>query len=353
MFTNTISMIKHEDGSYYAKTPNGLVPMVQDKAGTWYTNKHRVSAPMVAAILKDRYTDPDEKTSDYSASTLVAPTLQTVLQKRHADSLLVRDVTDLFYSFMGSVAHQVLEDSWIEMMGGIVEKRLYDTVHGKEISGKLDRYLEGAIRDYKTCKVYKIQKGEHTDWEAQQNIYAHLCRLAGLPVNSLHIAAMIFDWKAGETYKENYPLSPIITLDLNLWAEPKAKAYIDDRVMRLIEAEKIEDDAALSEAFPCSNHEMWKDLKDISVMKEGGKKATRTFKDLDTAREEAAQYMVEKGYAPPEYTIVERYSDRTRCLGHCDVAHLCPQNKWLFEQEGRDDFEEHYRPFIINTKELS
>jgi hypothetical protein len=73
-------------------------------AGTkLYTNKHGLSDEVVKAILTDRYTTAGEAPSDYSASRLIAPVQQTVLERTYPEDLKTFDVVDDFYSFLGSI----------------------------------------------------------------------------------------------------------------------------------------------------------------------------------------------------------------------------------------------------------
>ena len=323
------------------------VIILVDNNGRRYTNNHNLSDIVISAILKDRYTDEEEDPFDYSASTITSPIQQTIFKIKRPEGYIVRDVTSLFYQFMGSVAHQVLEDAWQESHGGVVEQRLYTIINGKVIAGKMDHYKRPKIGDYKSCKVYKIQKAKYEDWEAQQNVYAYLCFVNEMVVTEITITALIFDWKKGEAWKKNYPQSPIVDIDLPVWPVEDAKAYISGRVFAIeaalvaydhAEADEAGDSAMmLASNYPCSKREMWQDIKDYSVMKPGAKKATRS---LDS-REECAAYMEEKGYSFPTYEIVERWTERTRCYDWCDYAHICEQNKALFIEEGKDHAE-HY-----------
>jgi hypothetical protein len=299
------------------------------------TNHHNLPDEIVNAFLKDRYTDETEDPFDYSASTLVAPIQLTVLKKRHPHKLVVRDVVDFFWRFMGSIAHNVLEEAWHESMGSKVEKRLYLEVAGKVLAGKIDCYGDGQLRDYKTCKAYKIVKGKYDEWEQQLNIYAQLLIENGYLLSILKIYALIFDWKETETGKKNYPDAPVAIIPFRLWADRERADFIYQRIMLLEKAFGLTDEQ-LAEQIPCSRREMWQDLKDIAIIKKGSKRATKTFE----AFEEAEAYM--KTYAAnpkscinyKDYEIVERWTARKRCLKHCDAATVCKQHERLLQEEG-------------------
>jgi hypothetical protein len=287
--------------------------------GKKYTNKHNLPPEIIAALCKDRYITEGEEPSDYSASSLSAPVQQTILKRRYPDDYVIRDITDSFYAFLGSVSHSVLEEAWHESMGGFIEDRLYAEVLGKSLSGKPDGYRCGEIRDYKSTKAYKIIKGDHTDWEIQTNIYAYLCRKNGHSVNRLVIYAFIFDWKAGETYKNGYPASPIVEIPLRLWSEEEQYSYIYDRIQLLIEAEATED----SKLIECSEKECWTSELGFARMKVGVKRAIKIHSTL-----EEAQAALKKG----EY-IQRRTTPRIRCRDYCSCANICHQNKRLTLEE--------------------
>jgi len=291
-----------------------------------YTNVANLPQEIVQAIMKDRYTNEEEDPFDYSATTIINPPRITILKKRHPDKLVVRDVQDYFWMFLGSVAHQLLEDAWHESMGSMVEERLYATVLDKVVAGKIDCYGNKEIRDYKFTKVYKIMKNDFTEWEQQLNIYAWLLRKNGYPVEKISIYAFLNNWQKGELYKKNYPKDKIHKIDLPVWTDEKIEAYLEDRITILKRSEEIEDDNLL----PCTPREMWQDVKDYAITKKGASRATRTFE----TEQEALDYYAEKKYKENEYYLEKRLTQRTRCFYHCPVANLCSQHKYLCEQEG-------------------
>jgi len=286
-----------------------------------YTNVHNLPKEIVSAITKDRYTDSNDLPSDFSASKLVNPIQITILTQRHKDNLVVEDVIDLFYRFRGSVAHAVLEDSWVETMGSRIEERLYMTVEGKTISGKFDCYQSGELRDYKFTKSYKVVKNDFQEWEIQLNIYAELLRQAGHPVSKLVIWAFIDDWKQSEAYKRGYPQQPIVPIELRLWPVYEIRSWIKTRVIALTNAEQM-DDIELANMFPCSDRDCWSDVKDYAIMKNGSDRATKCF---DT-QEEAVKVFEEK-YELATHSVVKRLTPTTRCDKYCACREICIQRK--------------------------
>lgn len=299
-----------------------------------YSNRANLPPQIVRALVKDRYTDITEKKSDYSISQLIAPIQQVILKQRYPEKMIVPDVMDMYWAFKGSVAHQVLEDSWHESMGTKVEERLYTTVKDMVISGKPDCYGNNEIVDFKFTKVYKIMKGDFFDWEIQLNMYAELLRRNGHKVNKLTIWAGLDDWKKHEAYKKGYPKEPIVSIDLPLWNPMQCVSWLNDAVSCLLDAEGGYDEETLSNIYPCSSRDMWQEVKDICIMKDGAQRATKTFE----AWEEAEQYFLDKKYGK-EYKIITRMSERRRCASFCPAAAICSQNQRLNKEEGKDNNE--------------
>lgn len=305
-----------------------------------YTNKHGLSDEIVKAILTDRYTTEGEEPSDFSASRMISPTQAVVLEKNYPEKMKIFDVVDDFYSFLGSIGHQVLEEAHNEdESGGTVEKRLYMDIMNHVLSGKMDHYKNGKISDYKTCKVYKIMKGDYSDWEKQQNIYAQLCRENKWIVEEIEITVLITDWKKHEIYKDNYPKCPIITIPIRLWEEKEAMSYINLRASMMIEAQKVVDEhqaannanpcGDLSTLFPCTDAERWKDLKDWAVMKNDADPSGRATASCAT-EQEAEQKIGEKGWHAT-HKVVKRMTDATRCKDWCPASTICAQ--WAKEND--------------------
>lgn len=299
-----------------------------------YTNKHNLPQEIVRAITKDRYTDDNDKPFDYSASSLIAPIRQTILKRRHKDNLIIPDVMDLFFQFKGSVGHQVLEDAWHESMGSKVEERLYAPIQGRTISGKFDCYQEGEVRDYKFSKVYKYMKGDFQDWEKQLNVYAWLLKSNGHEVKQLTVWMFLEDFKKNETYKKGYPEVPIVKVPLRLWTEREQYDYISTRTKILVHNEGFTDEGLIE----CTDHEMWRDVKDWTVMKEGSTRASKCF----NSEEEALTYKLKSGEV-----LVKRMTKRTRCFDYCPVSHICSQHQRLCKEEGVEIGEQPTENFVF------
>ncbi len=295
------------------------------------TNKHNLPPEVVQVLTLDRYHEEGEESWDYSISQLIAPVQQVELINRHKDDLVQRDVIDNFWAFMGSIAHQVLEDAWKEGEAAgrsVVEKRLYKDILGMKISGKPDNFVEPVLRDYKSTKAFNIKKGDHVKWEEQLNCYAYFLRNEGYTVDKIEVVALIFNWDKNKVYEKGYPKAPIVMIDIPLWSEKEQYNFIEKKVKNL-KAARLNGltDEGLAEYFPCSKEEMWQRKKDIAIMKIGGKRAYRTF----SSQEEAIEHFMNMKDTS-DYEIVERWSERKRCLEFCDCSNHCIQHQRLLAE---------------------
>ncbi len=283
-----------------------------------------------AAILTDHYTDPNDKPSDYSATKLIAPIQQTELRRRYAGTgkLVPEDVLDNFNAWVGSVIHNAIEAAWKKDMGSIVEERFYMTFGDKVVSGKVDCLSNNAIIDWKTCRTYKVVKGDVSEWEKQANIYALLAEEAGYKIDKLHIYAIVLDLKKAEAqYKKDLPNKPVVRFDLRRWENEEIKNYIENRISLLKYAETLSDDE-LFQKIPCTKKEQWSELKDVSIFKKGSERAAKVC----ASREEAEQVFRDNPkFTEDTHEIRDRYKPRTRCLNYCSCKTVCKQ--FAAEQE--------------------
>jgi hypothetical protein len=283
------------------------------------TNRHNLPEEVVRALSKNRYSGDAEDSSvqtDYSATTLLAPTQQTILKRRYP-ACNEEDVIDRFFSLFGQIAHTLMEEHGSD--DALTEKRFYTQVLGKVISGAIDNYKDQIISDYKSTSVYKIQKKSYEDWERQLNIYAFLCRnqTPMLTVRSLRIIAIIRDWQASKADIPAYPSAPIVEIPLTLWTIEEQTAYVEDRVLRLNASVDLPDHLLPS----CTNEERWMGDSKWAVMKKDGKRAVRLF---DTQGEAEAYVMTE---CLAIYTVVERPGIPRRCMQYCAASKMCVQQQ--------------------------
>jgi len=166
-----------------------------------------------------------------------------------------------------------------------------------------------------------MMKGNFDDWEKQLNVYAWLAEENGWPVTRLRIIAFILDWNQSALYQKGYPQCPIVELSLPLWPKQQQHDFVQRRVRELIRAEQQPD----HELPECTLQEMWQEVRDWAVVKEGMKRAVKCY----DREEESMSHNFKSGE-----TLVKRLTPRKRCLNHCAASTVCIQHQRLLQEEG-------------------
>jgi len=278
------------------------------------TNKHNVPETLVALASREYYS---KGKADYSVTEIISPPRIQRLRKKHYEEM-EQDVSDMLWSLLGSALHVVAERG--QRDGYTTEERLFVEIDGVTLSGAIDIQKstpEGIlITDYKFTSAWAIRQDKF-DWEAQQNIYAWLVRkVKKTPVVGVQICALIRDWSRREAaVKADYPQAPIQVLDLPLWDDERAEAYILDR-LNAHRASKVSADWG-EELPPCSDEDRWMRDTQYAVKREGRKTAIRV---LDSEEEAKALAEKEKGF------VEIRKGEPIRCVNNfCGVNQWCSQ----------------------------
>jgi hypothetical protein len=199
-------------------------------------------------------------------------------------------------------------------------------INGWTVSGQIDHQEEIGgmihISDYKVTSVWSVIYGKE-DWVRQLNCYAQLVRMAkGRDVRSVRIIAVLRDWQRREAqFKPEYPQAPVVSVDIPLWSEAEAMAYMQDRVMLHQEAQLAWD--TQEAVVECSDEERWTKPDTWAVVKKGAKRATKVF----DSNKDAINHALSLGV---QYSVQERKGGRTRCENYCSVADFCTQ--WAMER---------------------
>jgi len=272
-----------------------------------FTNKLGLPQAIVNAVCNDPYNCGD---SDITVTGLIAPPRQKALISLHGDEI-VEDASDRIFCLYGSLIHELLERA-----GGtdLKEMRLFTERNGWKISGAFDSMTieSGVLRDYKFTTLYSVRDGYKDEWEQQLNLLALLCRENWLAVKKIQIVALLRDWSQGDAKRNpDHPQTPVVVVDIPLWDEAKAEAYLFERV-------KLHQEARAGELPLCSDLERWKAGDKWALMKKGGKKA----KKLYMSEAEAGSACADAGAG---HYVEPRKGEAKRCAGYCSVAQFCSQ----------------------------
>ena len=267
---------------------------------------------IVEAVRNDDY-DPGE--SDITVTQLIAPPRLVALRRLH-DSELREDASDRIFSLMGQIVHGILERSDIPSV--IREERLYTTVGGVKVGGKMDRMIlfpSGLIQDYKLCSIYASRDGAKSEWIQQLNCLAFLAAKNGYHISSLEVVAIFRDWSLAEAMRRPegdwYPKRQVQIVHVPLWSHDTTGEFIEDRI-------RIHEDA--KRQLPhCSPSEQWKKDSKWKIIKVGGKRASKVFDDEYLAR----SAYEELGDLREKYELQEHPGEYTRCSLYCPVMTQC------------------------------
>jgi len=279
------------------------------------TNKYNLPDTILNVLDRPTYS----KGKAHISATELLNSPRIVQLKRKYWEFIETDASEMVWALFGSAVHNILEHGKGE--NHIVEQRLGTDVDGWRLSGAIDLQEEDedgiGIKDYKVTGAWSVMN-EKQDWHNQLNVYAYLVeKEAKKKVKSLQIVAIVRDWAARDTVKENYPQSPIATINIPLWPMDQREQYVKDRVS-LHSAAHFEMETN-GELPLCSEEDMWEKPTTYAVIKVGGVRAKSVHKTLEDAQHALNQL---KGY-----NLEVRQGERTRCAKYCQVSEFCTQYK--------------------------
>lgn len=262
------------------------------------TNKLNLPEPIFRACQNDDYTKGD---ADYSATQLLRPSWMNYLSKKH-NGEIEKDCSNMLWALQGKAMHLLLERN--ASKHDLIEQRFNWSFDGIVISGKIDRYRNKIIQDYKWASVWEYIYGLKKEKEYQLNIYKLLMELYGHEVNKLEAIFFFRDWSMSRSmFDKNYPKRQIVTIEV-----PKLNT---DEIVDLLKKRLKEN----KNPIPCTKEEKWCRDEKWAVMKKGRKKAVKLFDNENDAIEFKA--------VDGAYYIEYRPGKNTRCLYYCDVAKFC------------------------------
>lgn len=295
-----------------------------------FTNKFNLPQTFVNVIHRPTYS---KGKAHISATEIINSPRIVQLKKKHWDDI-EQDASEMVWSLFGSAVHNILEHGKDEHH--IVEERIHLEFEGWHISGAIDlQEVEPngtiTISDYKVTGAWAVMN-EKDDWHRQLNIYAWIVeKVKKVPVGKLQIIAIIRDWSARDaSTKENYPQSPVATIDIPLWSFEDREAFVTKRIYdhgtALFE---METDGEMPD---CTSEEMWEKKTSYAVKKDGNVRAKSVHETHEeaTAAMEAAQASAKKG---EKFSVEVRQGERTRCKSYCQVSQFCKQYQTYLTME--------------------
>ena len=260
-----------------------------------------------------------------SATEIINSPRIVQLKKKYWDEI-EQDASEMVWSLFGSAVHNILEHGKDDHH--IVEERIHLEFDGWHISGAIDlQEVESngtiTVSDYKVTGAWAVMN-EKDDWHRQLNIYAWMVeKVKKVPVGKLQIIAIIRDWSARDAAtKENYPQSPVATIDIPLWTFEEREAFIAKRIYEHGAALfEMETDGDLPD---CTPEDMWEKKTSYALKKDGNVRAKSVHETHEeaTAAMEAALASAKKS---EKFSVEVRQGERTRCKSYCQVSQFCKQ----------------------------
>lgn len=230
-------------------------------------------------------------------TTLIRPPQMSILEAQHWDEL-ERDASSYVAAMMGTGFHLLMERSATTELC----YRELSLSMGREswtITGTLDKLnWEGVLTDWKTCKKYKVESHDFTDWEAQLNVYAWLAYTNGLTVSELQVWAYLKDAMASEP--------TLVRIPIPLWPQERVEAFITVCL------------TGLSLGRECTDEERWVRGGKWATMVQGKKRAVKLHDTIEDAQAHADRL---GGW------VEKRKKEYKRCQDFCSVSQFCPQFK--------------------------
>ena len=272
------------------------------------TNKLRLPDAIVRAIANDSYTKGE---ADISVTELLTPPQLRKLKLAHYDEL-EEDVADRVPSLRGQAFHVIVERAAAGDPNVMVEKTVYSEYGGWVVKGQVDHVLisSGELFDFKETNARKVRGGVlPREWEQQTNIYRRMLnREKGIQIGTIAVFAFIRDWSRRESRQsQDYPQAPVVRLEVPLWTDEQADAFIEERIGL----------HQMAEPVACSEEDVWAKPDKWAVMKRGNVKAIRVYNNMFDADAHAGQSSV--------FYVEHRPGEAVRCQEWCPVSHLCPQ----------------------------
>ena len=287
-----------------------------------FTNKFNLPQTFVNVIHRPTYS---KGKAHISATEIINSPRIVQLKKKYWDEI-EQDASEMVWSLFGSAVHNILEHGKGD--NHVVEERIHLEFEGWRISGAIDlQEVEPngtiTISDYKVTGAWAVMN-EKDDWHRQLNIYAWMVeKVKKVPVGKLQIIAIIRDWSARDAQtKENYPNSPVATIDIPLWSFEEREKFMTKRIYEHGTALfEMETDGDLPD---CTAEEMWEKKTSYALKKDGNVRA-KSVHETQEAAEEALVKALGTAKKNEGFSIEIRQGERTRCKSYCQVASFCNQ----------------------------
>lgn len=320
-----------------------------------YSNEGNIPLSVAVMLATDNYDHSDQA---ISATQLLKPTRQLILDHRIPQENKVADLMGLAASRYGTAIHDAIERAWMDPSKALTElgykqstidkirinptkeeveagnvipvymeqRWERETLGGYFVSGKADFVFQGQLEDFKTTTTYSYMDPQK-DWAyaGQGSIYRWI-KPDIITSNTINITQMFLDWSAGKAKQGGlYPPQRIISRSIPLWSLGQTDQFIKGKIKELTSLiDEDEDKLPL-----CTDADLWRKPTVWKYYK-NPEKRQRSSGNYDTA-EEARQRVLEEGTG-----IVEEFKGKAVACRFCSAISICSQAKRMIEADELD-----------------
>lgn len=326
------------------------------------TNKTGIDLPLAVWLLQDGYNsgaDMERPAGELiSATTLLKPTRQLILQRKVDQTQETIDLTDLIPSRRGHAFHDSVERAWTEgnwrqAMARLhypksiidkvrinpepsdvkdgelpiyLERRGFRKFEDVVITGQMDFLVGKAYRDFKSTSTFAWTSGnKDQDYIIQGSIYRWIFPEL-IQDDVMRIEFIFTDYVKYLARNPNYPQSSIDHREYPLMSLKDTETWIHNKLHEIRTNAKKNQGAMIQ----CTDKELWRQedaykfFLDPVKAKTPGARCTKRF---DSASE-AEAYCLEKGRG-----VVVKVPGEVKACTYCPAFSVCEQRKNYFADD--------------------
>lgn len=314
-----------------------------------YSNIQAVPLSLQVFLATDHYDhNPDPKT--ISATALIKPLRQLVLNSRVDQEEAAVDLTQMVASRVGTAIHDGIERAWAnnykealktlgypntvinrivinkpieEIIDGDIpiyfEQRIEREVNGYKVSGKFDFVCEGMVEDFKTTSTYTSMNNTNDEkYRLQGSIYRWL-NPKMITSDQMAIQFIFTDWSAAKARTDpKYPQARIQRKYFDLMSLSETEQYIKHKI-GLIDQYWFAHESSLPD---CSDEDLWR-TEPVFKYYKNPEKLARSTKNFDS-KQAAYTHLAQEGTG----IVLEKPGSVTACR-YCSGFSLCTQKDRL------------------------
>lgn len=321
------------------------------------TNLSDINLPLAVWLLHDDY-DYNGAENYISATSLMRPLKQIILQARIPPTQQVMDVADFIARALGHAIHSAIEAAWqdeagrkrsLQLLGYpdevidqvkvnptdeelrasnsiipvYIEQRELKEFNGYTIGGKFDIVADGIVQDYKTTSAYAWVFGTRDEEHRLQGSIYKWLNPKKITADYMVVNYIFTDWsKAQARSNTDYPQKRVMSKELPLMTSEEVEQWVMTKLLMLQRYKDLPE----SQIPECSDEELWMSDPKYKYYTDPAKAAAggRSTKNFDT-KAEAHAHLASKGVG-----VVKEIPGEPKRCGFCNSFEVCKQKDRYF-----------------------